>query len=413
MFKTGNSICRAALLAVLLLPLSVMKAQTAQEEPFNIKFGGYINWTANYDSRQTVSLREGYLLLYPAEEKKDNLGKDINNKANFNFLSIQTRLNSKIEGPGALGAKTSGFVEAEFFGTSEGDVNGLRLRHAYLAFKWDNTLVQIGQTWHPLFVAEVFPGVISFNTGVPFQPFSRNPQVRVTQALGSFNVIAALVSQRDFTSNGPSGYSSAYMRNAGIPGAHLQLQYKQPGFIAGAGADFKELVPRIETTKKQSTDEKISSYAGIIYAKYSAGNFSIAAEGVYGQNMTDYLMLGGYAVNSIDTATGIETYSNLDVMSAWTDISYGKDFKAGLFAGYSKNLGSKDKLAGTYYTRVNNIDNILRISPRIQYTIDKVMLGAEAEYTRAAYGDPDEYGKVNSAKNIANFRIILTTYYFF
>lgn len=106
-----------------------------------------------------------------------------------------------------------------------------------------------GQTWHPMFVTDVFPQVVSFNTGSPFQPFSRNPQIRLTQSFDKFNLIAALLTQRDVTSNGPAGFSSSYLRNNLIPSAHLQLQYKSESFVTGAGVDYKSLTPRISTTK--------------------------------------------------------------------------------------------------------------------------------------------------------------------
>jgi len=64
-------------------------------------------------------------------ELPDVNGNDINAKPNLNFLAIQSRLTGKITGPDALGAKTSALMEGAFFGHSDGDVNGFRLRHAY------------------------------------------------------------------------------------------------------------------------------------------------------------------------------------------------------------------------------------------------------------------------------------------
>ena len=64
---------------------------------------------------------------------------DINAKSGFNILSIQSRLTGKITGPDAFGAKTSGQLEGEFFGTADSDVNGFRLRHAFVKLDWENT----------------------------------------------------------------------------------------------------------------------------------------------------------------------------------------------------------------------------------------------------------------------------------
>jgi len=70
--------------------------QNNEQEKIKTTFGGYINWTGIYDTRQTVSLREGQFLLYPTDILKDKNGIDINDKANFNFLSVQSRLTPKL-----------------------------------------------------------------------------------------------------------------------------------------------------------------------------------------------------------------------------------------------------------------------------------------------------------------------------
>jgi hypothetical protein len=388
-------------------------AQQKPESDFGISFSGFVKTDLIFDSRQTVNLREGHFLLYPANESKDKMGEDINAKSNFNILSIQSRLVGKIKGPDAFGAKTSGVIEAEFFGTTDGDINGFRLRHAYVSLKWENTSLLVGQTWHPMFIADVFPQVVSFNTGAPFQPFSRNPQVRLTQSFGNLNLIAALTTQRDFTSNGPSGFSSSYLRNSIVPDLHLQVQYKDEKMVLGSGVDFKSLTPRLETTKNYKTDNKISSYACLGYAKFIVSPFTLMLEGVYGKNLADLMMLGGYAVKSVDQTTGAEEYTNLKTYSIWSDISYGKEIQVGVFLGYSKNLGADDTVVGSYYTRVNNIDNILRVSPRILFNSGPSRIAMEMEYTSAAYGTTSANGEVTNTNNVNNLRLLLAIYYFF
>ncbi len=175
-----------------------------------------------YDSRQTVSVREGHFLLYPKPVLADKDGRDINAVSSFHMLSIQTRLLGRVTGPDAFGAKTSGLIEGEFFGTSDADINGFRLRHAFVRLNWAKTELLVGQFWHPMFVTESFPEVVSFNTGAPFQPFNRSPQVRLTRTLGRWSLAATALAQRDFPSNGPDGVSTIYARNA--PGAGVQPQ---------------------------------------------------------------------------------------------------------------------------------------------------------------------------------------------
>jgi len=58
--------------------VSLIKPQTAIQDEIKLNFEGYVNWTAIYDSRQTVSAREGHFLLYPKQEILNSNGKDIN-----------------------------------------------------------------------------------------------------------------------------------------------------------------------------------------------------------------------------------------------------------------------------------------------------------------------------------------------
>jgi hypothetical protein len=105
-------------------------AQAEKAPPvFGISLSGFVKTDIFYDSRQTVSIREGHYLLYPKGPLLDPGGRDINARSSFNILSIQTRLAGRITGPDVLGAKTSAYIEAEFFGTSDADINGFRLRH--------------------------------------------------------------------------------------------------------------------------------------------------------------------------------------------------------------------------------------------------------------------------------------------
>jgi hypothetical protein len=400
---------------LLLCSFSALLFSQTDKQSFGITFSGFVKTDIFYDTRQSVIIREGHFLLYPQNESPDINGNDINDNSSFNILSIQTRLNGKITGPDAIGAKTSGVIEGEFFGHSDTDINGFRLRHAFVKLDWEKTSLLVGQTWHPIFIAEMFPGVVSFNTGSPFQPFSRNPQVRLTHSINKIKFIAVAASQRDFSSNGPNGFTSMYLRNSVVPNLNAQLQYSSTELFAGVGIDYKQLTPRLVTTKNIKTEKKISSLAFTGFAKLSFDPVNFKFQGVYGGNLADHIMLGGYAVKSLDTLTGVEEYTPLKSFSVWGELSVGKQIEYAVFAGYTKSLGANDNIAGAYYGRGTNIENVFRISPRVQFNFDSLRLSTEVEYTSAGYGTPDNLnkGKIDNVKDFTNLRFIGAVYYFF
>lgn len=409
---------RLILTAVLAAAALLLSAGTAVgEEPpaFGITFSGFVKTDYLLDSRQTVTVREGHFLLYPAPVLPDREGHDVNARASFNILSIQSRLTGKITGPTAFGARTSGLLEGEFFGTSDPDISGFRVRHAFLKLDWESSSLLLGQYWHPMFVTEVTPGVVSFNTGAPFQPFSRNPQIRFTYAAGTLRLIAAAMAQRDFQSTGPSGFSSTYLRNAVLPNLHAQMQYAGGGTILGAGVDYKQLIPRLVTTRNVATTTTVSSLAVIGYAKLTLDPVVVKAEGTFGGNLADMLMIGGYGTTSLDTATGREEYTGLRSFSVWGEIATGTEVEFGVFGGYAKNLGAGENLVGALYGRGTDLDHLVRVTPRIVWNSGKVRLASEVEYTAAAYGTANgaNKGKVQNTTRATNVRLVLAAFYMF
>ena len=410
-------------LIVLLLPVLTI----AQKKKIKLKFSGFVKSDIFWNSRQSVAVREGHFYLYPKNELLDKNGDDVNAKSDFNILSIQTRLKLAITGPDAFGAKTSALIEGAFFGATDPDINGFRLRHAYAKLKWTNTELLVGQTWHPLFITSCYPGTVSFNTGAPFQPFTRNPQIRLTQKFDKFKIQLSAVSQRDFQSTGPIGKSSSYLRNNVIPEMNLTLQYQEKyengnEFLSGISGGYKSLVPRIETDSLYKTDEKASGFSSMAFLKYKFSDLTIKLEGFYGQETYNLTMLGGYVVKEItDPLKDFVEYTPINIVSFWTDIhTNGKKIQGGIFAGYTKNLGADKDVTGPYYARGyddpktnTNIAYVYRVSPRIIFNSGKMRFAGEVEMTTAGYGTTDSKGEVKDVKDVTNVRLLLGVYYFF
>lgn len=434
-FKQMKRTYSIAILALLMVIPAFIKAQEKKEETkFGISFTGFIKNDFFFDSRENVTIREGHFLLFPKEKFLDDNGKDINAKSSFNFLSIQSRLTGKITAPDAFGAKTSGVLEADFFGNENAafvDANGFRLRHAYLKLNWAKTELLTGQFWHPFFIPQCFSGVISFNTGAPVQPFSRNPQIRLTHRMGKFSLSGVLSAQRDFTS--PMGTAS--LRWSTTPDMSALIAYehkndsKKSGILLGGGADFKTLQPFLTSVKGSKTfitDSKVKGLSATAFIKYSDPLFMWKLQGIYGQNLFDLTMLGGYVVHAVtDTNRNTVEYSTLNNLAAWTEINtQGSKVQFGMWFGYSQNLGSNEtiltysnKAAGTDVTsRGANIKSLLRVSPRMVFIQGKMNLATELEYTWAAYAtknaesgllNRDEYGKITKTENVANLRLLV------
>ena len=194
---------------------------------------------------------------------------------------------------------------------------------------------------------------------------------------------------------------------------NVNVKYVSKNAVIGVAANYKSLAPRLKTTTGYITDEKVNSMAFQGFAKLVKNDFTLKAEGVYGGDMYDMLMLGGYAVTKSAETTAIETYTALKTLSVWGEIIKGKALQYGLFAGYTENLGSDEDIVGNSYVRGGNIASIMSVAPRIQITKGKVRLAAEVEYTVADYGTADITGKVNDTKSIANLRVLLASYLFF
>lgn len=373
------------------------------------------------------------MLFFPLPVSLDANGKDLNANGSFNILSIQSRVWGKITAPDAFGAQSSGYLEGEFGGTSDGDVNGFRLRHAFLTLKWETTELLVGQTWNPMFQPDCFAGVISFNTGFPFQPFGRNPQVRLKQSFGALNLYLTALTQRDFNSPGPNGFSSSYLRNAIVPELNAKIEYstksQNEDLLFGAASSYKSLVPRQKNSKNvEVTDEKVNSFEATGYFKYRTDPIEFKLQGFYGQNAADLMQIGGYAVKKTTDQAKITNdlweYTPFNVVSGWTEIislfptSYGK-FELAVFGGYSKNLGTSDEIMGDglqssyIFARNSNIDDLIRVSPRIAFSSGKTKFAFETEYTAAKYGINDKDGKVNNGESVSNIRFLLAAFIFF
>lgn len=384
-----------------------LKAQNSNDTPVTVSIHGFAKADVAWDSRQVVEAREGFLVFYPQKPKYDAQGEDINATPGFNSWAMTSRVNIKATGPKVLGATAMAFVEGDFTGPSNTENNAFRLRHAYVSLAWEKWSVLAGQYWNPMDVPEMLPKVLALNTGAPFRSFTRSPMVKAEYKFGLSKIIAAIYTQRDYQSSGPSGASANYLRTSGLPNFHLQYQLNNGSVIMGIGADYKMIRPRMTSDSLIIDDNKVSSFSALAYIGYSKGKFGIKGQALYGQNLSDHLMLGGYAVSSIDPTTDAREYVNLNNLSSWIDCNYRitPAVNLGLFAGYSQNLGTEKDVVGAFYGRGDDIASLYRLSPRIEWIYGPVQFIAEVEYTAAAFGKPDNRYKFDETETTNNLRV--------
>jgi hypothetical protein len=379
---------------------------SATEPTSPFKFYGFVRNDFYFNSRLNEEVIDGIFNFFPKPVSLNSDGKDENAVPNAEMISVGTRLGMDYQGKEILGAKTSAKIEADFAGSAS-TYFLLRIRQAYVQLKWEKSGLLVGQAWHPMF-GSVMPTMVSFNAGVPFQPFNRSPQIRYTGELAkNVQYLAAAIYQMQYTSNGPSGFSHTYMKNSLIPNLYAGIEYKNKNMISGIGIDYKKIKP---------DQLYISSLSGNAYIQYSKGMFMAKAKAIYGQNLSDLIMSGGYG-KAFDVSSQTYYYTNFNSMTGWINLVYGKKWQTGIFAGYSEILGTGADLwqsngkytvygRGFYSNTQEMVKHMIRIAPFLSYNVNGIIFGLEYNLTNATFGKLQANGLVSNPYQVNNHRIV-------
>ncbi|PVX52152.1 hypothetical protein C7377_0452 [Balneicella halophila] len=408
---------KTIILSVCILCASILFAQ--QEEKVKLKISGFVSAEAVFDTRKVVAARDGDVLLYPAPEVLDDNGKDINEDGGFSFFSIHSRLRARTTPYKLWGGLLTALVEVDFVGTTDDKISMVRMRHAMMQYKKGKNSIIAGQYWHPMFVTSCFPEISSWGAAVPVSILSRNPQIRFTREFTKYfrGSITAL-SQVDFKSNGPKGASSDYLRNTSIPEFDVHLEYGNPNdFVFGVVAGSKELKPRELNEKGNKVEESIRTYHALAYASLKTSKMQYKLQGIYAEDGYNMLLLGGYGVSDVDAKINEYSYESIASSTIWGEVvsHYDSPVNFGLFAGYAKNMGADKEILTDkgIYARGANIDNVLRIAPRIIWGYNNFKIMAEVNQTFASYGTPNSKMEVQDTKRVGNTRLQLHFKYSF
>jgi hypothetical protein len=424
-------------LLTLVLLLSTIIA-FAQDKPKEIttEFYGFVRFESFFDSYKGLNAGNELFFIAPNYVGVDSNGKHINEAPTYNFSSMATRLGVRMAGPVILKAKTTANIEADFAGDLASNPALLRVRQANAVFTWPKSSLLIGQTWHPFWSGKVFPTVGGLNTGCPFQPFNRSPQIRFDYRPTSKLVLtAAAVAEFQYKSFGFSKIenytiekSDLYSRNAGTPELIANIEVNNGGCTLGAGTSLKYILPTLYTvgiSGKFVSDEKVSALSFVGYGQYVKNMFTIRAKAVLGQNMTHFNIPGGYGIKSLDRGTGALTYTPYNTFTSYINMVYGKKYQIGFFGGIMKNLGTTDDLYNFGTTSapsvvtpglLPNVASMYRIAPHFAVNISKLRLVLEYEMTTAKYGTGNidlTDGLYAAHTNATNNRALLMLMYSF
>ncbi|MBP6284606.1 MAG: hypothetical protein KA373_04225, partial [Paludibacteraceae bacterium] len=359
-----------------------------------VKFGGFMRAEYYVDSREMVGAIDDLFGFFPEKVNLDANGDDINAVVRHNFSSQATRFNALFGGPSIFKAKSSAFFEFDFTGGT--NVN-LRYRHAYGQLSWKKADLLLGKSWNPL-ASVHFPSILGLHTAIPFRPFGRGDQVRVTyRPTDKISILMAALIQTEHRSALESS-AAGDVRGNPIPDMHLQLFHKTDNLLVGLLSEYKITRPATFTTGTLGqfvTKETVSSFAlgGIL--DYKKDLFNAKASVLYSQNLSELYIAGGYATTSIDATTGHRTYSPSNSVSSWVNLTYGKKWIAGVFGGYHKNLGYHTSILAstptdtTLFGRWQDVDYIYRASTSLTYKIERWVFATEIDYNIAAYGAID------------------------
>lgn len=446
----------------------------AQGEPeYGIKFGGFVKFDAFSDTRQVVAARDDMFLLYPSARSQITsapgtvdwnaaLGlppgtlppvesipdadaktlypfvtsEDLNARGQTGMTAVQSRISGKITAPDAFGAKVTGLLEMDFFGTSNTTTNLARLRHAWVNLDWGKVALRTGQDWHPLFLqGGIFPGTLQFNPISPIHPFGRAPQAALTfKPVDGFRLTVYALEQsyhadNDFDANAqgnnPSGKA---LRNAKIPELAVQADYKIGGLTIGGTYDRKILKPingtdpalraGVTPSSVGNNNNTVDFQIFQAYAQLKQGDLTVKASTTWGDNWFQLLGVGGYGVrqttiganalalmqnNGVSlneslqalttyTAFAKREYSPTQSRGFWGEIAYGKEVEFAVVAGKVVNLGAADEIDALTLNGRNagNLKQVITIAPRVKMTSGKTVFGIEYIYSQAKYMEDDK-----------------------
>jgi hypothetical protein len=403
---------------------------------WDLTIGGYIKADFGYTTQAQGA-------DYFAAQRESHGGYDNLADEYGNYFSAggETRLNFLIKGPDGWGAKTIGFVEGDFRGTTGGSTYGtFALRHAFMKMQWANDALTIGHTWQKWGLMPSFANVLlGWNMLGAFQKGSRQPQIMWDHTFNkNFNMSFGIISPTDaygtaggaqkvnsFTASpypffeGEFSYTSdacgkigpwqMLFSLSGFYGWDRQIYTSQaftsPAYVCGASGCGPSATPN---QNPYSYDDKLETAWGaafkgfipIIPEKKGDKGGALSVSGIIFASQNPSWYMGPLTQSSYNRGTSVSPdYSYPRIFGGWGQVTYfftDKFFMSGWYGQMKYNNSSRFRnvtnAAGTAYANNNVITGETQYIVNLSYDVNPAMrLGLEWDYIKtkyANYGNP-------------------------
>ena len=377
--------------------LALSAGAFAQDSKPAFKWYGFVRTYFAYDTRESTAGTEDLYFYMPKDESINASGEDVNAIPSFRYAALTSRLGLDVTGYQVAGYNIGAKIETDFYSGVSGTTGTatLRMRQAYMTVAKGGRSWKIGQAWTPM--AADLPDIFSLESGAPFGPFSRSPQVTFDGKISdAVSLTASAIWQMQYTSTGPSGNSANYIKYSCIPELYLGLNLKGEKGLFRLGAEYLNIKPRNVNAAGSKTSDRIGMVNVFEYGQLKAGGWTLKEKVTYANDGSHMNLIGGYGVSKVNS-DGSWEYSATRNISGWFTAQYKpKDSKwtPQILLGYIKNFGTADPIVGEFWCKNNagSVARMYRIQPEIVYNLGKVQFGLEYMLTAA------QYGKANSNK---------------
>jgi len=408
------------------------------ETPSKVRLYGFIRNYLVYDSHE-VNAGTQDLYFYMPKDRKMEYGVDLNAVPSFRMLALTSRLGLDISGYRIGNTRVRGIIEGDFYCMS-GSTAAFRLRQAYAGILWDNLvlgdlLLNVGQTWHPMAVD--MPHVTNLETGAPFNPFNRSPQIMAHWTVGNFTWTGGILYPMQYLPVGPSSTtgpawnglqekyeptttyatvkSADFAKYGLIPEVYLGMSYQRGGFMGKAGVNLFSIKPGWEAPDVRVLDEstrelsfdygnrsvlrrgRLFAVSPFVFLQFTSGSFQVRAKSILAQAGEHMNLLSGYGA-TFNWKRQALTYTPMQDWASFLSFQVGRKFQFMTMLGYMQQLGTTKSLFNYEMSDYRNsiwlntaadshIQRAFRATPTIAYNLGKLTFAIEYNCTGAWFGE--------------------------